>query len=80
MLATLTDELSERRRRNQWTQTDELLATVYDALQVIHRDLALLGGARRSSLPRLQPFPRPGRDDVPTVSLRDLARMMLSGR
>lgn len=40
-------------------KTNELLADIYDLLQVIHVDLTMLGGNRRK---KIKPYPRPGAD------------------
>lgn len=43
-----------------WTTTDELLAMVFDALQIANWQRP-----GRKNLPRPKPYPRPGRDRGP---------------
>lgn len=77
-LATLNKEIVDRRERESWGQTEELLAGIHMQLQHIRREQLALKGVER--LPDFVPVLRPGQEPTPApgpvrMSVADFARL-----
>lgn len=82
-LATLTDVVIERERASSWTNTEAVLADIYDLLSAMRIEQLLVAGVKPADVPQTSRYPRPG-DSAPEapktgprkVSLSEFAAMM----
>jgi hypothetical protein len=75
---TLSEEIRTERELESWTTREELLAMLIDLMHVMR--VEALAGMGVKSPPRPPRVPRPNekdRDDVPTVTPRQLAALTM---
>jgi hypothetical protein len=79
-LTTLAEEVAAKAKREQWTNAEELLATVAEMLSAIRAEALLLGGVKGRDLPPPLRIERPGakpkHDGVRVMTPREYARAM----
>lgn len=77
---TLADEVRQRDERRAWSTGDELLASVYEMLQVIRVESLVSRGVKPRDTPEIVRIRRPGEDPPDkrnTVSPRQFAALAL---
>lgn len=77
---TLADEAAAKAKREQWSNTHELLAVVVELLSLVRRESLAVAGVKAHDLPEPVHIDRPGakpkKDGVPVMTPRQFARAM----
>lgn len=83
MLMTLSDEITARRKREHWRQSEEFLAEIVELLSVMRREALLLGGVKSYEAPEPIRITRPGEkpkdNGVQVMTPREYARLLARG-